>query len=224
MIYGLRPILLAVAAATMLLLAPVAASAAKSANERSHEFYEDALRWFNKKDFKAAIIQLKNAIKQDRRNPAAHILLAKSYLSLGNAELAERELVYAEQLGAHPDLVIIPLGHTLLLQRKYDKVFKKIRSGRRGKRIEAEILGIRGRAYLALPDLSKANEAFAEASRLRPDRAFPLLGQARINVMHGNLDEATILVARATELWSKVVFGIFIKRRPDRVLSPPHRL
>jgi hypothetical protein len=26
------------------------------------------------------------------------------------------------------------------------------------------------------------------------------------------------------ELWSKVVFGIFIKRRPDRRLLPQHRL
>jgi hypothetical protein len=45
MVYGLRTTLMAVVAATMLLMAPVAASAAKSANDCSHEFYEDALRW-----------------------------------------------------------------------------------------------------------------------------------------------------------------------------------
>ena len=173
---------------------------ANTADERSYYFSESAIALFNQGDYRAAIIQLKNAIQQNPRNPAARIMLGRAYLRLGQGELAERELFLAQRIGAHPNLVIVPLGRTYLLQRKYKKIFQQIRPGQRGNRIEAEILGIRGRAHLALRDLKKADQAFGAAFRLQPHRAFPLLGQARINMMLGNLAEAVSLVDKATVL------------------------
>ena len=175
-------------------------AAAKTAEEQSYVFSENAMALFNQGDYRAAIIQLKNSIQKNPRNIAARILLGRAYLRLGQGELAERQLLFAQRNGAHPNLVIVPLGRTYLLQRKYKEIFKQIRPGRRGNRIEAEILGLRGTAYFAQRNLKKADEAFGAASRLQPNRAFPLLGQTRINVTLGNLNEAAPLIERALVL------------------------
>lgn len=84
--------LTAIAAATLLCLAPLAESGAKTANDLSYEYYEDALRLFGLKDYRAALIQLKNALQQDHRNLSARVLLGKTYLRLGDGTAAERQL------------------------------------------------------------------------------------------------------------------------------------
>lgn len=170
---------------------------ANTANERSYEFAESAIELFNNGDYRGAIIQLKNAIQQYPRNPTARMLLGRAYLRLGEGALAERELLFARRIGAHPNLILIPLGKTLLLQRKYKDLFNQIHPGRRGNRIEAEVQGLHGRAYLALRDMKKAETAFRTAARLLPGHAFPLLGSARTFRLQGELDEAEKFVDKA---------------------------
>ena len=63
---------------------------AKTGGTKSFEFYEDALRLFASKDYRGAIIQLKNALQQDHRNLSARVLLGKSYLRFGVGASAER--------------------------------------------------------------------------------------------------------------------------------------
>ena len=52
-------------------------SIAKTGGSKSFEFYEDALRLFGSKDYRGAIIQLKNALQQDHRNLSARVLLGR---------------------------------------------------------------------------------------------------------------------------------------------------
>lgn len=51
---------------------------ANTANERSYEFVESAIELFNKGDYRGAIIQLKNSIQQNARNPTARLLLGRA--------------------------------------------------------------------------------------------------------------------------------------------------
>ncbi|MBT5050042.1 MAG: PEP-CTERM system TPR-repeat protein PrsT [Rhodospirillaceae bacterium] len=187
-----------------LMIAPLfgTGTVANTANERSYEFAESAIELFNNGDYRGAIIQLKNALQQYPRNPTARMLLGRAYLRLGEGELAERELLLARRTGAHPNLILIPLGKTFLLQRKYKEIFDQIRPGQRGSRIEAEVLGLRGRAYLAQRDVKKAELAFREAARLQRGKAFPLLGLARTYSLQGDLDEAEGFVDKASALES----------------------
>ena len=44
----------------------------------SSYFYEDALKWFHASDYRAAVIQLKNALQQNPRDLPARILLGRT--------------------------------------------------------------------------------------------------------------------------------------------------
>ncbi len=183
--------------------ASTAPAVTNTAPEKAYRFYEDALARFDRGEYKAAIIQLKNALRSDPANPSAHLLLGRAYLRIGAAELAERALLRSRRSGTHPDLIVIPLGRAYLLQRKYDEIFRRIRPGRRSNSIEAEVVAIRGRAHLALRQFSDAEASFAAAARHRPDQAFPLLGRARVRVLQGRLDEAETFVDSAIRLAPK---------------------
>jgi len=148
MTFRFRSMLMAVAAATLLCLAPVADTGAKTANDRSYEYYEDALRLFSIQDYRAALIQLKNALQQDHRNLSARVLLGKTYLRLGDGAAAERQLTFARSTGADDTLILVPYGRSLLLQGKHRKLLEEILPANRPPDIESEIRFLRGQAHL----------------------------------------------------------------------------
>jgi cellulose synthase operon protein C len=203
MIYGLRTTLMAVAAATMLLMAPIAASAAKSANDRSYEFYEDALRLFNKKDYRAAVIQLKNALQQDHRNISARVLLGKSHLRLGNGQAAEKQLTLARTTGADENLTLVPYGRSLLVQGKTKRLLKEIPPANRLPDIEAEIRFMRGQANLDQRQYEDARGGFLKALEIKPDHGESILGMARLMLILGKTAEANQFAERALKVASK---------------------
>ncbi|MDB5923693.1 MAG: repeat:Tetratricopeptide 4, partial [Betaproteobacteria bacterium] len=56
------------------LLVAYLTSAAAATPQKAASFYEDALRRFERQDTSGAVIQLKNALQQDRRMLPAHLL------------------------------------------------------------------------------------------------------------------------------------------------------
>ena len=91
---------------------------AMAADPKASQYYEDALARYEKKDMKGAIVQLKNAIKIDRKMLPVHVLL-------GNALLADSEVIAAEvafdealKLGVNRAEVVVPLSKAVLAQGK----------------------------------------------------------------------------------------------------------
>src|SRR5690606_24090568 len=115
-----------------------------TASQRSYEFYESAISLFNKSEYRASIIQLKNALQQDPRNLAARVLLGRAYLRVGEGAEAEKQLWSARNAGADEALVLPSLGRALLLQQKHKLLLEEIREGVRPPRIEGEIRFLRG--------------------------------------------------------------------------------
>ena len=76
---------------------------AQEASPTSLGYYEDALRYFEAQDYKAAIIQLKNRLRADPDDLPARLLMGRAHLKLENAAAAEKELRAARRLGADPD-------------------------------------------------------------------------------------------------------------------------
>ncbi|MEJ0072298.1 MAG: tetratricopeptide repeat protein [Pseudomonadota bacterium] len=60
-----------------------------SSNRESRDYYEDAQKQLEKSDARAALIQLKNALRADPGNAAARHMLGVIYLRSGDGELAE---------------------------------------------------------------------------------------------------------------------------------------
>mgnify|MGYP003671300240 CR=1 FL=1 len=198
-----RSLLMAAAAATLLCLVPLAETGAKTANDRSYEYYEDALRLFGTKDYRGALIQLKNALQQDHRNLSARVLLGKTYLRLGDGTAAERQLTLARSTGADDTLVLIPYGRSLLLQGKHKKLLEEILPANRTPDIESEIRFLRGQAHLDQRQPVQARADFQDALKLRPDHPASLLGMARLMLSLGEAQEARRFAATAMKLAPK---------------------
>jgi putative PEP-CTERM system TPR-repeat lipoprotein len=189
----------ALLALLLLAVAPQPATSS-TASQRSYEFYESAISLFNKSDYRASIIQLKNALQQDPRNLAARVLLGRAYLRVGEGAEAEKQLWSARNAGADEALVLPPLGRALLLQQKYRLLLEEIREGVRPPRIEGEIRFLRGQAHLEQRNIGPAEKAFQDAVRMRPEDGETLLGMARLRHLEGKADEAEQYIDRALKL------------------------
>lgn len=162
--------------------------------------YEQALIKFQEKDLPTAVIHLKNALQDDPDFLAAHLLLGQAYVQQGQGALAERELNTALQLGADQALVSAHLGQALKQQRKYRQVLEQIREGNFLPDLNAEILVIRGDAYLELGEIENAQDAFTRAIRHNPAATSPLLGLISVLMRKGDFDAIRDPLRKAMEL------------------------
>ena len=194
--------------AVLSLCLPLAAQAEGIDAAQSSTYYEQALVRFHDRDFTAAAIQLKNAIQANPDNLAAHILLGRTYLELGDAPASEKELSLARQGGADAKLVLVPLARAYFQQGKYQRVFDHIPVAGIPPEVGARIFTLRGDAYAALRRWKEAEAAYIEASALDPDAMEPWLGRSNVLLNAGDraraedvLDQATAVAADSAEAW-----------------------
>lgn len=177
-------ITLFVVASIAVLLAAMPAHADSAAASR---FYEDGLKRFEARDVDGAIIQLKNALQQDRDMLAANLLLARAYLSegdIGPAEVAFRE---ALRLGVSRAEVAVPLARIYLLQGRGKVLLDTIPADGLPSATRLEVLTLRGLAYAALAQRNEAALSFAEARALSPDSPIPLAAEVPMLIASGEM-------------------------------------
>lgn len=147
-------------------------------------------------DYRAAVIQLKNAVQKDAGNRGARLMLAELYLEQGDPASAEKELRRALALGADGGSVTLMLGKTLLMQGQYERILADINADAAPAQRPA-LLALRGNALLGQGKTAPATDLFQEALRLQPDAPEALLGLARIAVWRKQPDAGAILLERA---------------------------
>jgi putative PEP-CTERM system TPR-repeat lipoprotein len=165
------------------------------------EYYEDAVSRYAAGDYKAAEIQLKNALKADPQHLPSRLLLGRTALLLGDPSTAEKELKIALRLGAARDKVFSPLGNAMLLQRKYQEVLDTFTTVNLNTPEAEQVYVFRGRAYLGLHELDAAESSFERAALIAPDGLETLLGQSAVFKARGEIEQAELLVDRARELY-----------------------
>ncbi len=129
---------------------------ASVSSDKSALYIKDAKEYIKKGNTKAAIIQLKNAIVADPKNPANRIALADLYLQVKNAASAEKEYMKAIDLGVNKTDIIINLSKTRLLQRQFQKIIDTLHEDDVADNKKGEAYLIIGNAYQGLNDLDKA--------------------------------------------------------------------
>jgi len=206
----LRTVRLA-ALALALSLAAAGPALAATDREQSNAYLDEAKSLLGKGDAAAAVIQLKNALQSDPKNVAARYLLGEVYLRVGDGASAEKELRRARAAGLDEPRVTTDLGQAYLLQGKYQAVLDEIASGDRGPDTEAEILLLRGQAYLGLGRIDESLAALNKVVTMRPDTAAPRVALARALIAKGDYAGAEKAVDTALAGNPKAVQALTVK-------------
>ena len=105
--------------------AMVLLAAACSRNDPA-SFLSSAQSYMQKADYKAAIVQLKNAIQAAPENAEARYLLAKALLETGDPVGAETEVRKALDLEYSPELAYPLLARALYAEGKFQGIVNEI--------------------------------------------------------------------------------------------------
>ncbi|NMG17546.1 XrtA/PEP-CTERM system TPR-repeat protein PrsT [Aromatoleum bremense] len=164
-------------------------------------FYEDGLLRFERNDLPGAVIQLKNALQQDRSLLAAQLLLARVHLRAGELGPAEVAFNEALRLGVDRAEVAVPLASIFLAQGQSAKLIRDV-PAEEGLPlpVRVELLALRGSAYAQLGKAAEAQASFALARQIDPASALPLLAEVPVLLASGDEKRARETAARAVEL------------------------
>lgn len=187
-------------ALTSLLLACVPWAAA--ADPKAAQFYEDALTRFEKKDYAGATIQLKNAIKADRKMLPVHVLLGK--VLLANSDMVGAEVAFNEalNLGVNRAEVVLPLARALLGQGKPQLLISDPRFSTTGlpASVQAPLWLVQAQAQADLGRMREALKAIDESRVVEASTASSWLAEVPIRIRARQFPEAASAAEKAISL------------------------
>lgn len=159
--------------------------------DSSAEYLVEGRDYLAQGKIRAAIIQFKNAVKEDPKNAEARFELGRAYLLGGDGAGAGKELERARRLGIGMERVASLLGRAYLMQGKVDKVLAEFETtDGLSPQAQAAILVARANARAQKRELELAGKVFGEALAVDPRSVDALLGLGRLAALQGRLDEA----------------------------------
>src|SRR6266851_154682 len=192
-------------AAALCVIACPAADAKESAAS-----VNDAEQYIAAGDLKAAVIELKNAVRGSPQDPAIRVRLAQVYLQLEDFRSAEREARAARELsGAESDYFPI-LADALLRQKKFKDILDLIEPGDRYPVLESKVRTALGIAAAGMRYDEKAEAMLRDAIRLDPSAVKPRIQLARF--LNGtNPEAADRVIGQAIAAFPKSVEPLQVK-------------
>jgi len=168
--------------------------------EKAASYYEDALKRYEKNELPAAIIQLKNALQQDSKMLAAHLLLGKALLRSGNLKGAEAAFQEALSQGVNRGEVALPLGQVYLALGRPEAVIEGILPSGLSPALQVEVLTMRANAYFDQGKITQATQSLENARAIDPKSASPLIAEVPMLLGAGKIDQAKEKANKALEL------------------------
>jgi putative PEP-CTERM system TPR-repeat lipoprotein len=145
----------------------------------------------------AAVTALIHALEQNPRNDTARLLLARSYLGMNDGAAAERELNQLQSSSVSSSTNATYLAQALLQQGKYKQLLEQLRSNPElPEQTQAELMALRGQAYLYQGDLTAAQQELDAAMEVAPEETLVQLSQVRLRLAQQRLPEATALLQK----------------------------
>jgi len=154
----------------------------------------------DKGELRGAIVELKNALKQNPNSAEARWLLGQVHVDVGNGFAAEKELLKARELGVVDDSVMPLLLKALLYQQNYERLLEMGISSVLDKNAAAEVYASRGMAYLALRDLDKAKEELELSTNKNVNSLHGLVANARLAAAIKDYPAARVLLDKALKI------------------------
>lgn len=141
-------------------------------------------------DYKAAMIQLKNAIGRDATNAEARYELGKLYLDQFDPAGAEKELRRAREAGYAASAVNPLIARALLAQHEYQRLLDELPAPSARDTDAATLQALRATAELGLGRKEEARQALQRTLQAAPDNAEVHLALAKLAVVDSKIPEA----------------------------------
>lgn len=175
-----------------------------------------------KKDHRAAVIELKNALQSNAKLPEARFLLGRELLEQGDPKGAQIELQKASDQQYDPDQTLPLLIKSQMLQGQLDKVVKEVPTARvQSPQANAELQTLLGVSRFGLGKSDEAMTAFASAQKFVPGYPAAVLGEARVKASRGDLTGANAEVEQVLAKSPKQVEGLLLKGDIARARGEP---
>lgn len=191
--------------------------------DKSATYIKDAENYLRKGEIKAAIIQLKNAIRAEPKNPKHRVALADLYLQTRNVLSAEKEYIRAIDLGMDSSKVIINLSKIRLLQRKYKLVLETLQEQNFEDGSKGEVYLIIGNAHQGLNDLDKALAFYKKAEKEKGADSTIAIAIAQIFYFQKKMADAEAKTDAILALYPKAVKGLILKGELVNLKSGPEK-
>lgn len=190
------------------------------------ELIASAKSYLEKKDPKAAVIELKNALDQNASSAEARFLLGRALLEVGDAAGAEVELKRALDL-KHPEAQVVPLrARALLAKGEARRLTEEYGTTDLSDPMQnIELQTTLATAYASRGMMDEARAAVGKALAISPHYAPAVLVNARLTVAGGKVDDALAaidgLLQRAPDNVEALLFKADLLRaaRGDRAAA-----
>ena len=190
-----------------------AACLSQAADPKASQYYEDALVRFEKKDHKGAIVQLKNAIKLDRKMLSVHVLLGRALLA--NQEIVAAQVAFDEalKLGVNRAEVVVPLAQAVLAQGKRQPLLDDPRFAPAGlpNGVRLDLLLLIASAHADLGRPKEALKAVEEARVINPASPDTWLAEVPIRIRARQFAEAVAAADKAQALSSGSADAVYLR-------------
>ena len=195
---------LAASAASFVLLAALVAGGCSSDN--TQQFVDSGKAFLARRDYAAAVIQLKNAVQKAQDNGEVRFLLGSALRGAAELGQAEIELRKALSIGYDPDLVVPELVRTMIDMGEHEKAIRDIEAATLTKpAIKAELLALKGDALAEGRQWKEARFAYDQALGLVPGNVTAQLGHARLAIVDNELGAAEVIIARVLAAQLQVI-------------------
>lgn len=153
--------------------------------ESPEKLISSSKEYLAKKDTKAAIIQLKNALQQNPNLAEARFLLGSALLESGDMQGAEVELRKAQALNYSPDAVVPALARAMLGMNQTQKLIDEFaQTSLSSPTAQASFKTTLSAAYSVRGNTERAKELLAEALASDPDNATARIADIRASLVN----------------------------------------
>lgn len=160
-----------------------------------------ARKEIGRKEYRAAILQLKTALQKDANHKDARYELGVALKNTGDLAASEKELRHALELGYDRGLVNRDLARVVYGQGKLDAFIKEFGDQQLATPDDtAELKALLGNAQFSRGKIDDAVKTYDEALRLSPANTSARVGQARIAAARSDLPGAERII---TEVLAK---------------------
>lgn len=169
----------------------IAAALAACGSSDPQKFIASAESYMAKAEYRAAIIELKNALDKAPDSARARFLLGKALLAAGDPVSAATELRKAIDLKHSPDEAYPPLARALLQQAAPKKQMMELAGAPvESAPAKAELAAMLAQAHLSYGEPKEARERIDAALALEPGNVSARTAQVQLAAIEGNLTGA----------------------------------